>query len=245
MGQNEMVTEGSEVVAGLSTVYRRLSGVLLSDETLQSALRLVTTLAAETVPGSTGAAVTLTDEGRLMTTAATDETVRQADELQYEVDAGPCLEAMRQQRVVRVDDLAHETRWPEWTSRARSLGIASVLSVPLHLRGEVSGAIKVYAPQPLLFGPREEHLLAMFGEQASVLLANVRSRDELERAGAQLREVVRTRDMVSMAKGVLMAGRNLNERAAFAALVEEADQNTVSVRELAERILAPYADRDS
>jgi GAF domain-containing protein len=239
------VTESTDGVAGLSAFPGWTSGVLLTDETLQSAVRLVTVLATETVPGSTGAGVTLTEEGRPVTTAASDAVVERADALQYEVDQGPCLDAMRQLRVIRIDDLARETRWPAWTGPARSLGIASVLSVPLHLRGDVTGALKVYATQPLLFGDREERLLMMFAEQASVLLANVRTHEELEQANARLRSAVRSRDLVSMAKGVVMARRNLEEEAAFASLVEASRQNNVTVREIAERILDPYADRDS
>jgi GAF domain-containing protein len=240
------VTYSSEGAAGLSAAFRSLSGVLLSDETLQSALRLVTALATETVPGSTGAGVTLTDDdGRLMTTAASDDVVQRADALQYEVNAGPCLDAMRQLRLVRIDDLGRETRWPAWTGQARSLGIASVLSVPLHVRGDVTGALKVYAPQPSRFDEREERLLGMFAEQATILLANVRTRDELERANARLRVVVGSRDLVSMAKGIIMARRDLGERAAFAALVEASRQDDVPVREIARRILDPYTDRES
>jgi GAF domain-containing protein len=239
------VTQSSEGAAALSAVYRSLSGVLLSDETLQSALRLVTALATESVPGSTGAGVSLIDDGRPVTTAASDVVVERADALQYEVNAGPCLDAMRLLRVVRVDDLSGETRWPAWTRRARPLVIASVLSVPLRLRGDVTGALKVYAAQPFVFGEREERLLGMFAEQAAVLLANVRSHDELERANTQLRAVVRSRDLISMAKGILMARGDLGEQAAFAALVEASRQDDVTVREIARRILDPYADRET
>jgi GAF domain-containing protein len=239
------LTQSDEGAADLSVVFRGLSGVLLSDETLQSALRLVTGLATETVPGSSGAGVTLIDGGRPVTTAASDAVVERADALQYDLDEGPCLDATRQLRVVRVDDLARETRWPAWTPDARALGIASLLSVPLHVRGDLSGALKVYASQPARFGEREERLLGMFAEQAVVLLANVRSREELERANLRLRETVRSRDLVSMAKGVLMAGRDLGERAAFAALVEASQQNDVPVREIAQRILDPFTDRES
>jgi transcriptional regulator with GAF, ATPase, and Fis domain len=238
--------ESDDGAADLSAVFRGLSGVLLSDETLQSALRLVTALATETVPGSSGAGVTLTgDGGGAMTTAASDAVVERADALQYDVDEGPCLEAMRQLRIVRVDDLSREARWPAWTPGARALGILSVLSVPLHIRGDVSGALKVYASQPARFGEREERLLGMFAEQAVVLLANVRSREELERANLRLREVVESRDLVSMAKGVMMARRDIGERAAFAALVAASQQDDVPVREIARRVLDPYTDRDA
>jgi AmiR/NasT family two-component response regulator len=76
-----------------------------------------------------------------------------------------------------------------------------------------------------------------------VLLSNVRSRDELEQANARLRAVVRSRDLVSMAKGVLMARDDLSEQAAFAALVEAARQRDVTVGEIASRILDPHVGR--
>jgi GAF domain-containing protein len=240
------LTQSHEGAADLSAVFRSLSGVLRYDETLQSALRLVTALAAETVPGSSGAGVTLTDDGgRPVTTAASDTVVERADALQYEVDEGPCLDAMRQLRLVRVDDLAREPRWPAWTPRVRALGISSVLSVPLHIRGDVSGALKVYASQPGRFGEREERLLGLFAEQAVVLLADVRSREELERANPRLREVVESRDLISMAKGVMMARRDLGERAAFGALVAASQQDDVPVHEIARRVLDPYTDREA
>jgi GAF domain-containing protein len=187
----------------------------------------------------------LTDAGRLVTTAASDAIVERADTLQYEVDSGPCLEAMRTMRVVRVDDLARETRWPDWTARARQLPVASVLSVPLRLHGDITGALKVYATQPAHFGDREERLLTMFAEQAAVLLANVRSRDELEEANARLRAVVHSRDLISMAKGILMVRDDLTEQAAFTALAETARQQDVTVGEIARRILDPHVGRAS
>jgi len=239
------MTQSGEEVADFSAVLRGMSGVLLSDQTLQSALRLVTALAAESIPGSRGAGVTLAGDGGPMTTAASDEAVERADSLQYEVDEGPCLEAMRLMRLVRIDDLAQETRWPAWTGPARSLRIRSVLSVPLQVRGDVTGALKVYSPDPSAFGEREERLLGMFAEQAAVLLANVRSVEDLERANQRLRELVHSRDLVAMAKGVLMARGDLGERAAFAALSQESRRNDVPVREVARRIVDSFADRES
>ncbi|MEN3358574.1 MAG: hypothetical protein V7637_2556, partial [Mycobacteriales bacterium] len=73
----------------LSGVFARMSGLLLSRETVQTALRLVTSLAAETVPGATGAGVTLMDEqGRRTTWAATEPEVERADALQVRARRG-------------------------------------------------------------------------------------------------------------------------------------------------------------
>jgi hypothetical protein len=78
----------------LATVFARMAGLLLTRETVETVLGLITALALETVAGADGAGVTLLDErGRRTTSAATDPLVERADLLQYEYDQGPCLAA--------------------------------------------------------------------------------------------------------------------------------------------------------
>lgn len=99
----------------LGRLYARMSGLLLSEETVQTALNLVTTLAVETIPGSTGAGVTLIDSnGRKTSAGATSELVTSADDLQYQLGEGPCWTAWARQEVVRIDDLEVDARWPRW-----------------------------------------------------------------------------------------------------------------------------------
>ena len=58
---------------------------------------LVTALAVETLPGTAGAGVTLVDEQGKHTRLASNRLVKQADQLQYEHDADPCISAWRYQ----------------------------------------------------------------------------------------------------------------------------------------------------
>jgi hypothetical protein len=71
--------------SGLAKALARMSAVLLSQESVTTTVQLVTTLAYKTIPGTTGAGVSLMDHHGKRTTAATDPLVRQADLLQYEL----------------------------------------------------------------------------------------------------------------------------------------------------------------
>ena len=64
----------------------RLSGVLISRETVATSLVLVSSLAREAIVGSTGAGVTLIDGGRRLTAAASDAVVERADGLVHELE---------------------------------------------------------------------------------------------------------------------------------------------------------------
>jgi Arc/MetJ family transcription regulator len=143
----------------LAAVFARMAGLLLSEETVDTALGLLSSLARETVPGSSGAGVSIIDDRRRTSSGATDARVRQADDLQYELDEGPCLAAAAERQLVGIDDLTADRRWPRWAAAAAALGLRAAMSAPMVAADMSLGAIKVYAEQPGTFDARSEQLL--------------------------------------------------------------------------------------
>src|SRR3954463_7085787 len=90
----------------LAGVFARMSSLLLSEETVETSLSLLSSLARETVPGATGAGVSVIDERGRRSSGSTDDRVREADSLQYELDDGPCIAAASSRSLIRIDDLA-------------------------------------------------------------------------------------------------------------------------------------------
>jgi GAF domain-containing protein len=218
----------------LAAVFARMSGLLLSTETVNTVLELVTALAKEAVAGTDGAGVTLLDEhGDRVTTAVTDPVVAHADGLQYELDEGPCLTAWERRVLVRVDDLTRDDRWPRWAAAAVATGMRAVLSAPLVAGDEGLGAIKVYSRHPGAFDDKDEHLLTLFAAHAAVLVANVRSYEDARRVSDELRDSMRGRDLINIAKGVLMAREATDERTAFLLLTRMAREQGRPLREVA------------
>jgi hypothetical protein len=62
-------------------------------------------------PGAEACGLTLEQAGRGLTVTYSGELAARGDERQYELDDGPCLEAMRSGEVVTVADMATEQRW--------------------------------------------------------------------------------------------------------------------------------------
>ncbi len=217
----------------LAAVSARMSGLLLSGETVESALALISSLARETIPGSSGAGVSVIDEHRRRSSGSTDERVREADRLQYEWDQGPCLAATAQRGVVRIDDLSADRRWPAWADAAVPLGLRSVMSAALVAGDDSLGAIKVYADVSHAFDEHSEQLLTLFAAQAAMLVAHMRTVDRTKRLSDGLRQAIRSRDTVSVAKGVLMARHGVDEDTAFGMLLARCEQDGTTVAEAA------------
>src|SRR4051812_21680023 len=184
-----------------------LSHVLLDDVTQLELLQRVTRLCAEALPGM-HAGVTVGRGTSARTAAASDQLVADLDAMEVELAEGPCMTAMETGAAVKVEDLASDDRWPKFGVAAVERGVASSMGLPLTVRGEVIGALNIYAATPAAFGPREEQLAAMLAEQAAFALANVRLYESSSRLAEQLREALASRGLIEQAKGILMA----NER---------------------------------
>ena len=133
-----------------------LLALLASGRDLNSFLDDLVHLAARQVPRSEACGLTLNRDSTGVTVASTGPLADRADERQYEVDTGPCLESMRTGTVVRVRDMATEERWPPYPERAAQLGVRSSLSLPLVVEGRSSGALNLYATEPGVFSDDDE-----------------------------------------------------------------------------------------
>jgi GAF domain-containing protein len=221
----------------LAAVFARMSGLLMSEETVDTALGLLSALAEETVPGSTGAGASIIDDRRRRSSGSTDDRVRQADALQYELDEGPCLTATATRQLVRIDDLTTDRRWPRWSAAALPLGFRAAMSAPMVVADTSLGAIKVYADRPESFDAQSEHLLTLFSAHAAILVANVQSYAQATRLSEGMRGAFRDRDLVNTAKGVLMGRNAVDESTALGILLARCEREGTTVAQAARAIV--------
>lgn len=75
----------------------------------------------------------------------------------------------------------------------------------------------------------------MFAAHAAVLLNQVRSRADVRQVSTRLAASLRARDVVNIAKGVLMCREDVDEQAAFLLLSKAAEEEGRPLRAVAER----------
>ncbi|ADJ48281.1 two-component system response regulator [Amycolatopsis mediterranei S699] len=224
----------------LAVVVARMSGLLLTWDSVEPAIEIIATSAGEAIPASAGAGVSLLEGGRRTTAVASDEVVRKADDLQYALDEGPCLSAFSACATHRVDDVRTDPRWPRWGPAAAELGMLAALSAPLLVQDTCVGAVKVYAREAGAFSARDERLLTLFAAQAGVLLGYVRRAEDGRRTSEAFREALRSRDVLNMAKGALMEREGVSEEVAFGLLLSMARARRQDVAQVAASVVEGY-----
>ncbi|WP_461172223.1 GAF and ANTAR domain-containing protein [Arthrobacter sp. Z1-9] len=222
----------------LAAVFARFSNVLLTEETVSSALRLITEAAVLAVNDAAGAGVSLLDtNGNRSSAASTSPIVAQADTLQYELGQGPCLSAWASGYPVDIADVHTDLRWPEWGMAAGGLGLRSCVSVPL-LSGDLAfGAIKIYWDKPKAASHRLIRLLELFAAQASIFLVNVQARERAQKLSDQLKASLAQRDTISTAKGMVMVSQRTGSHEAMLHLMTRALNENRTLQEVAQEVL--------
>ncbi len=200
-------------VEGFARAARELYAAPNETELLQ----LAVDLALKIVNGGDHAGFCIVQGREFSTPVASDDVVRRGDALQYQLDEGPCLDAVRSQDTVISRNLREEARWPEWTPRALSvLGIKAMMSLCLYTSvkpygADSYGALNLYSDSIDPFGPNEYATAHALAAQISVALAAHR---EIRGRGVAMT----SRTIIGQAEGILMERLGIDADQAFAYL---------------------------
>jgi hypothetical protein len=217
-----------------------LLALLASGGDLNEFLDDLVRLTVRQTPNAAACGLTLARSDGAVTVSSTGPLAEQADERQYQLDDGPCLEAMRENVVVRVEDMVGERRWNGYPALAAQVGVRSSLSLPLVVDGRSRGALNLYSTRPRAFGPADEAAAARWaGQAAGALGVALRIADGDDKA-EQLRGGLDTRTVIGQAIGLLMAQERCTAEQAFALLKYSSQRRNVKLRDVAAGIVAAF-----
>jgi GAF domain-containing protein len=212
------------------SVLERLGRILhVREAALQPTLDAIAQAAVNTITAAHYAGVNLLDRGRFVPQAVAGQPPLVLDVLQQETGMGPCIEASRDQVTVRIDDLAADSRWPRYAELGISLGVLSMLCVPMWVDEQQLGSVSLYATATSGFTASDEFLAQLFATQAALVLADA-SRTE------QLRQAMATRDSIGQAKGILMERHHITADQAFTVLSECSQHTNRKLAEVARHL---------
>ncbi len=214
--------------------FARLAQAMFADPAPDHTVDSVVRLAVATVEGCDYAGVTeRVGQRDVVTRAATDPIVESADRLQYELDEGPCLDAIRREVAYVVNDLRSEPRWPRWAPQAADLGLGGILSVRLASPRGTFGALNLYSRNQDAFDRHDVEVAHIFGSHAAMALS---TSEEL----GGLRAALQSRHSIGLAQGILMERYGLDADAAFNVLRRYSRDSNVKLRDVAASVVETF-----
>ena len=223
----------SETVEKLARVTR----LLKTQRTLPAQLEAVVGIVRRTVPTCDGAGIVLLVDGEPTSIAVSDRLTIEIDLVQYETGEGPCLSALQDGDVVRIDILEKDSRFTRFAPGAIDRGLRSVLSTPLTANGRRVGALNMYSTKPNAFDAQTSEAVRPMAEYAGQAIASsplyAYSLDMVD----GLVEDLETRAIIEQATGVLMASQEKTSGDALGQLRDLAMRSGESMRTVAEWII--------
>ena len=219
--------EDLELAEALAEVARSLRG----EQSVEGTLERITELAAKTVEGCDAAGISFVEGKRITSRATTDDLPRILDDIQTETQEGPCIDAIKEHEVFVTGSLSEERRWPNFSRRAHEAsGVESIASFRLFAREDTMGALNLYSRRTEAFDDHAVDVATVFAAHAAVALSSARREENLETKAE-------SRDVIGMAKGMIMARQNVSGDEAFDILRRASQRTNVKLRELARRLV--------
>jgi GAF domain-containing protein len=244
VGEVDPFREPADDAGGAATLRANLDQLaLLSIGTLPlpELLGRVAEYAVASIPGADGAGVTLMESGQPDVLAASTDFVAEVDAIQYGLGEGPCISAARDRCTIRSGSLDDTARWPTFSPRVVSLGVHSVLSLPMIVDDETVGAINVYAHRPNAFTDLAQQFGEQFAQPAAVASYNALVVHRARRLAEQLQDALTQQAVIEQAVGVLMSTRTIDAEQARHALQVVSDSQHAPLAEVAAQVVADTA----
>jgi GAF domain-containing protein len=197
---------------------------------VESTLQAITATAITVVPNAEECSISyVIGRTKVEPRASTSDLPRELDALQERLEQGPCLDAVWEQEVVRVDDVAAEDRWPEFARQASERGVGSMICYQLFVQGNQLGALNLYASRAGSFDDESQDIGHMFAAHAAVAVAGAEHEENL-------RSAVSSRDVIGQAKGILMERHKLTADQAFGVLARVSQELNRKLGDIAREV---------
>jgi GAF domain len=154
----------------LAQMFGNLAVEMQAQKSSSDTLQSITNAAPNVVPGARWAGISLIQGKKIVAQVPTSHVVAELDQLQCDLDQGPCLMALRDYRTVHIDDMRTDTHWPDFGREAQQRGVLSMLSFQLFVRSESLGALNLYGDEPGVFSEESFLIGGVLAQHAAVAM---------------------------------------------------------------------------
>jgi hypothetical protein len=195
---------------------------------MDSVLDSIVVHAVDTVPGADAGGITVAEDSKLESSHTTAHAIGELDQLQTELNEGPCIDAATNpppSGVIVVDDLAGDDAeaCPRYAKAAVEAGFRSMCSTQLATgHAGYRAALNLYSTTPAAFSTEAQLVAALFGAQAAMLLYG-------SETAAHLKRAIDSRDVIGQAKGILIERFGVDDSEAFQMLVKSSQDTNLKL----------------
>ena len=224
----------------------RMQDLLLDNDVLEDFLQQLSVLAADFAAAETGRPVMCSVRlARRRTPTVLAGSSREAlilDSLQDGVVEGPGVEARQTGQAVLVPDTTMDPRWRRYQRAAAQRGNRSILAVAMLAERDATALLTFASPSPDAFDDATVAACGALAVRAARVMRLAVRLDSAKGLHRDLLQAMRSRTVINLATGILMAQSRCSQTEAFELLAQVSNTRNVKLRVIAEEILRRFEE---
>jgi transcriptional regulator with GAF, ATPase, and Fis domain len=192
-----------------------------------------------TLLGVDGAGVLLEDgDGDLRYVTSTNDLALGLEQLQIDLQQGPCMTCYAEMSQVHIADVATAgDRWPRFAPAAAELGIGSIYAFPLSHRMRAIGTLNLLRVAPADLDTTAAGAAQLLADVASSYVVNSLAFAKTSELAQHLQRALDSRVVIEQAKGKLAGQLGIGVEEAFALFRGHARNTGRNLRDVARDVL--------
>ncbi len=211
----------------------KIANLITSGLYLEELLRLIVHVTAE-VMNSKISSLMLLDPGTKELVVRATQSISEDYNKKPNMRPGEGIAGIvaAQNKAVVVVDVREDKRYLN-RDIAKKLGLVSLASVPLAVKGRVIGVLNCYTSKKHSFAKHELDVLAALANQAAIAIENA----ELDVRARAAEEALTTRKLIERAKEILSQEANMPPSEAYRVIQKQSMDSRKSMRDIADAII--------
>ena len=203
-----------------------------------SIVNVFSVLAAQCVqllPVSAAGILLVDENSALHVIGSSSHAAKLLDLFQVQNDEGPCRDCCKSKQMISSEDIASDTRWPNFSPLATAESFVAVYALPLEAQGVVVGALNLFSQTPLT--PTQVLTAQSLADAATLAFLQADMQQDRLLIARKLRTAVEGRNAIEQAKGVLSERHGIAMMEAFWKLRDASIEHDTDIVELAKAVV--------
>ena len=171
------------------------------------------------------------------TVTTTDRSAWEADQVEFDVADGPCVEVLFKDVAFDGIDLRTERRWPAWAAVANLLGFRSAAAVGAEAEPGQRLVLNCYSARGALLDHTVVERAQQFVDELAFTVPIALRLAQQSTEISQLQQALASRSTIDQALGVLMAQNRCTRDEAFGILRRASQNRNIKLRDVAAAII--------
>ena len=222
----------------LARTLVELADTLVDDFDVVDILTLLADRCVELLDVQAAGIMLAAPDGQLRVLVSSSEAMRILEVFEIQAQEGPCFDSYHTgQTVVNQDLDAVNGRWPRFSTEALAVGFKSAHALPMHLRGNVIGALNLFREDVGEMSREDVEIAQAFADIATIAILQHSAAREAQVLAQQLSHALNSRVVLEQAKGMVAERLGLDMQQSFARLRNHARNHNLRLSGVAEAVI--------